>query len=293
MSLFVGSGVALVTPFHEDGSVNFERLKELVEFHIESGTDALIICGTTGEVSTLSDEDQLECIRVAAETAKGRIPVIGGAGSNVTEHAIYLAQGCEKAGADGLLIVTPYYNKTTQKGLVEHYTAIAESVNIPIILYNVPGRTGLNIEPKTCEKLSKIKNIVGIKEASGNIGNISKIAALCPDFDIYSGNDDEIIPCCSLGGIGVISVLANILPKETSEMVHKFIDGDTKGARDLQLKYLELANALFIEVNPIPVKAAMNMMGMNVGPCHKPLTDMEEENYNKLKATLEKYGLIK
>ena len=293
MSLFVGSGVALVTPFHEDGSVNFDRLKELVEFHIENGTDALIICGTTGEVSTLSDEDQLECVRVAAETAKKRIPVIGGAGSNVTEHAIALAQGCEKAGADGLLIVTPYYNKTTQKGLVEHYTAIAESVNIPIILYNVPGRTGLNIEPKTCEKLSKVKNIVGIKEASGNIGNITKIAALCPDFDIYSGNDDEIIPCCSVGGIGVISVLANILPRETSEMVHRFVDGDAKGARELQLKYLELANALFIEVNPIPVKAAMNMMGMNVGPCHKPLTTMEEENYNKLKATLEKYGLLK
>ena len=293
MSLFVGSGVALVTPFHEDGSVNFERLRELVEFHIENGTDALIICGTTGEVSTLSDEDQLECVRVAAETAKKRIPVIGGAGSNVTEHAIALAQGCEKAGADGLLIVTPYYNKTTQKGLVEHYTAIAESVNIPIILYNVPGRTGLNIEPKTCEKLSKVKNIDGIKEASGNIGNITKIAALCPDFDIYSGNDDEIIPCCSVGGIGVISVLANILPKETSEMVHRFVDGDAKGARDLQLKYLELANALFIEVNPIPIKAAMNMMGMNVGPCHKPLTTMEEENYNKLKATLEKYGLLK
>lgn len=293
MSLFIGSGVALVTPFHEDGSVNFEKLKELVEFHIENGTDALIICGTTGEVSTLSDEDQIECIRVAAETAKGRIPVIGGAGSNVTEHAIALAKGCESAGADGLLIVTPYYNKTTQKGLVEHYTAIAESVNIPIILYNVPSRTGLNIEPKTCEKLSKIKNIIGIKEASGNIGNVAKIAASCPGFDIYSGNDDEVIPVCSLGGIGVISVLANILPKETSEMVHKFIDGDAKGAKEIQLKYLELANALFVEVNPIPIKTAMNLMGFNVGPCHRPLTTMEEANYDKLKATLEKYGLIK
>ncbi len=293
MSLFVGSGVALITPFNEDGSVNYDKLRELVEFHIENETDALIICGTTGEVATLTDEEQIECIRVAVDEAKGRIPVIAGAGSNVTEHAIKLATESEKVGADGLLIVTPYYNKTTQKGLVEHYTMIAESVNIPIILYNVPSRTGLNIDPKTCEKLCKVKNIVGIKEASGNIGNVAKIAANCPGFDIYSGNDDEVIPCCSLGGLGVISVLANICPKEVHDMVHKYINGDTKGAMEMQLKYLELANDLFVEVNPIPVKEAMNMMGFNVGPCHRPLTTMEEANYNKLKATLEKYGLIK
>lgn len=293
MSLFVGSGVALITPFNEDGTINFDKLRELVNFHIENETDALIICGTTGEVATLTDEEQIECIRVAAEEANGRIPVIAGAGSNVTEHAIHLATESERVGADGLLIVTPYYNKTTQKGLIEHYRAIAESVNIPIIVYNVPSRTGLNIEPKTCVELNKIKNIVGIKEASGNIGNVAKIAATCPGFDIYSGNDDEIIPVCSLGGLGVISVLANILPKETHDMVHKFINGDAKGAAEMQLKYLELANDLFIEVNPIPVKEAMNLMGFNVGPCHRPLTTMEEAHHEKLKETLRKYGLIK
>ena len=293
MSLFTGSGVALVTPFKKDGSGNFDKLRELVEFHIENGTDALIICGTTGEVATLSDEDQIECIRVAVEESNKRIPVIAGAGSNVTEHAIKLAQGCEKVGADGLLIVTPYYNKTTQKGLIKHYTAIAASTSLPIIVYNVPSRTGLNIDPKTCIELSKIKNIVGIKEASGNIGNVAKIAASCPGFDIYSGNDDETIPICSLGGIGVISVLANVAPRETHDMVQKFLDGDAKGAMEMQLKYLDLANDLFLEVNPMPVKAAMNLMGFDVGECHAPLTDMEEGNLEKLKATLKRYGLIK
>ena len=294
MSLFTGAGVAIVTPFHEDGSVNFEKLKEILEFQIENGTDAIIICGTTGEASTLTDEEQLECVRFTAEVVNKRIPVIAGAGSNDTRHGIRLAQGCEKMGADGVLLVTPYYNKTTQRGLIAHYTAIAESINIPVILYNVPGRTGLSISPETCYALSKVKNIIGVKEASGNLSAIAQIAALCgPDFTIYSGNDDQVLPILSLGGKGVISVLSNIAPRQTHDMVMHFLNGNMQEAIDLQLKSLALMNALFIEVNPIPVKEAMNIMGFGVGPCKMPLVPMSEEHREILIREMKNYGLIK
>lgn len=293
MSIFTGAGVALVTPLHPDGSVNFAKMKELIEFQLSHGTDALIICGTTGEASTMSDEVQVECIRFAKEAAAGRVPVIAGAGSNDTAHCIELAQACEKAGADAVLLVTPYYNKATQKGLILHYTAIAESISIPIILYNVPGRTGCNLAPKTVYELSKVKNIVAVKEASGNLSQVAEIAALCgPDFDIYSGNDDQILPILSLGGKGVISVLSNIAPQETHDMVVKFLNGDLKGAIELQLGAIELISALFCEVNPIPVKAALNLMGYEVGSCKLPLCDMEAKNLETLHTAMQNYGLI-
>ena len=292
MSLFTGSGVALVTPMQADGSVNFPVLKELLEFKVENGTDAIIICGTTGEDSTMTDEEQIETVRFTAETIAKRIPVLAGAGSNDTAHAIALAKGCQKAGADGVLLVTPYYNKATQKGLVKHYTAIANNLDVPVILYNVPGRTGVNIAPKTCYELSKVENIVGIKEASGNFTNITQIAALCgSDFDLYSGNDDQNVPILSLGGKGIISVLANVAPKDCHDMVAKFFAGDTKGAAELQLKSIELINALFCEVNPIPVKTALNLMGFHVGPCKLPLCEMEESNLERLKKAMQNYGL--
>ena len=293
MSLFTGSGVAIITPMQADGSVNFPVLKELLEFQLENGTDAIIICGTTGEASTMTDEEQIETVRFTVETVAKRVPVIAGAGSNDTAHAIELAKGCENVGVDGVLLVTPYYNKTTQKGLIKHYTAIANSINIPVILYNVPGRTGLSISPQTCYELSKVKNIVGIKEASGNFSNIAQIAALCgPDFDLYSGNDDQNVPILSLGGKGIISVLANVAPKDAHDMVAKFHAGDTKGAAELQLKSIELINALFCEVNPIPVKTALNMMGFQVGDLRRPLTPMEEENKEKLKKVMQEYGIL-
>ena len=294
MSLFTGSGVAIITPMQADGSVNFPVLKELLEFQLENGTDAIIICGTTGEASTMTDEEQIETVRFAVETVAKRVPVIAGAGSNDTAHAIELAKGCENVGVDGVLLVTPYYNKTTQKGLIKHYTAIANSINIPIILYNVPGRTGLSISPQTCYELSKVKNIVGIKEASGNFSNIAQIASLCgPDFDLYSGNDDQNVPILSLGGKGIISVLANVAPKDAHDMVAKFHAGDTKGAAELQLKSIELINALFCEVNPIPVKTALSLMGFNVGACKAPLCEMEPEHLEVLKKAMKNYGLIK
>lgn len=293
MSLFTGSGVAIITPMQADGSVNFLVLKELLEFQLENGTDAIIICGTTGEASTMTDEEQIETVRFAVETVAKRVPVIAGAGSNDTAHAIELAKGCENVGVDGVLLVTPYYNKTTQKGLIKHYTAIANSINIPVILYNVPGRTGLSISPQTCYELSKVKNIVGIKEASGNFSNIAQIAALCgPDFDLYSGNDDQNVPILSLGGKGIISVLANVAPKDAHDMVAKFHAGDTKGAAELQLKSIELINALFCEVNPIPVKTALSLMGFNVGVCKAPLCEMEPEHLEVLKKAMKNYGLI-
>ncbi len=293
MSLFTGSGVAIITPMQADGSVNFPVLKELLEFQLENGTDAIIICGTTGEASTMTDEEQIETVRFAVETVAKRVPVIAGAGSNDTAHAIELAKGCENVGVDGVLLVTPYYNKTTQKGLIKHYTAIANSINIPVILYNVPGRTGLSISPQTCYELSKVKNIVGIKEASGNFSNIAQIAALCgPDFDLYSGNDDQNVPILSLGGKGIISVLANVAPKDAHDMVAKFHAGDTKGAAELQLKSIELINALFCEVNPIPVKTALSLMGFNVGVCKAPLCEMEPEHLEVLKKAMKNYGLI-
>ena len=293
MSIFTGAGVALVTPMNADGSVNFEKMKELIEFQIANNTDALIICGTTGEATTISDEDQIECVRFAKEVAAGRVPVIAGAGSNDTAHCIELAQACEKVGADGVLLVTPYYNKATQKGLILHYTAIAESINIPIILYNVPGRTGCNLAPKTVAELAKVKNIVAVKEASGNLSQVAEIAALVgPDFDIYSGNDDQILPVLSLGGKGVISVLSNVAPKETHDMVAKFMEGDVQGAIKLQLDAIELISALFCEVNPIPVKTALNLMGYEVGACKLPLCDMEPKNLETLKTAMKNYGLI-
>ena len=294
MSLFTGSGVAIVTPMHADGSVNYPVLKELIEFQLENGTDAIIICGTTGEASTMTDQEQIDAVRFTVETVAKRAVVLAGAGSNDTAHAIELAKGCEATGVDGVLLVTPYYNKTTQKGLIKHYTAIANSINIPVLLYNVPGRTGLSISPKTCYELSKVKNIVGIKEASGNFSNIAEIAALCgPDFDLYSGNDDQNIPILSLGGKGVISVLANVAPKQTHDMVEKFLSGDTKGAAKLQLESIELINALFCEVNPIPVKTALNLMGFDVGPSKAPLCEMEEEHIEQLKTAMKNYGLLK
>ena len=293
MSVFTGSAVALITPLNEDETVNYDKLRELLEFHVKNQTDAVVICGTTGEASILSDEDQIECIRFSVELINHRIPVIAGAGSNETSHAIYLAQESEKVGADAVLVVTPYYNKTTQNGLIAHYRAIAESISIPIILYNVPGRTGLNIAPETCIALSKIKNIVAIKEASGNFSNIAKIAANCgPDFDLYSGNDDHVLPILSLGGKGVISVWANICPKEVHDMTVAYLNGNYELAREIQLKYLDLIEALFIEVNPIPVKTAMNLMGMDVGKCVLPLVDMEPHNLEVLKIEMKKVGLL-
>lgn len=293
MSIFTGAGVALVTPMHADGSVNFDKMKELIEFQIANDTDALIICGTTGEASTMSDEVQIECIRFAKEVAAGRVPVIAGAGSNDTAHCIALAQGCEKSGADAVLLVTPYYNKATQKGLILHYTAVANSINIPIILYNVPGRTGCNIAPKTVAELAKVKNIVAVKEASGNLSQVAEIAALVgPDFDIYSGNDDQILPVLSLGGKGVISVLSNVAPKQTHDMVMHYLNGDTKAATKLQLDAIELISALFCEVNPIPVKTALNEMGYAVGPCVAPLCEMEPKNLETLRTALKNYGLL-
>lgn len=293
MSIFTGAGVALVTPTFPDGTVNFEKMKELIEFQLANETDALIICGTTGEASTLSDEVQIECVRFAVEVINGRVPVIAGAGSNDTAHCIDLAKGCEKAGADAVLLVTPYYNKATQKGLILHYTAVAESLSIPIILYNVPGRTGCNIAPKTVLELSKVKNIVALKEASGNLSQVAEIAALIPpDFDLYSGNDDQILPILSLGGKGVISVLSNIVPKQTHDMVVKFFEGDLQGSIALQLGAIELISALFCEVNPIPVKTALDLMGYDVGPCRMPLCPMEDKNLETLKKAMKNYGLI-
>ncbi len=293
MSIFTGAATALVTPMHADGSVNYDKLKELVEFQITNGIDALVICGTTGEASTLSDEDQIECVRFAKEVAAGRVPIIAGAGSNDTVHCIELAQACEKAGADAVLLVTPYYNKATQKGLILHYTAVAESINIPIILYNVPGRTGCNLAPKTVYELSKVKNIAAVKEASGNLSQVAEIAALCgPDFDIYSGNDDQILPVLSLGGKGVISVLSNVAPQNTHDMVANFLNGNVQDSIKLQLDAIELISALFCEVNPIPVKAALNLMGYEVGSCKLPLCDMEEKNLEVLRTAMKNYGLI-
>lgn len=289
--MFKGSGVAIVTPFKEE-NIDFTKLEELLEWHIAEGTDAIIICGTTGESATMTQEEQKEAIKFTVEKVNRRIPVIAGTGSNNTKYSIELSQYAEEVGADGLLIVTPYYNKTSQKGLVEHYEAIANKVNIPIIIYNVPGRTGLNILPKTILELSKHPNIKGVKEASGDIAQVAEIARLIPeDFYIYSGNDDMIVPLLSVGGHGVISVVANILPKDTHNMVKYFLDGDTEAAKRLQLKMKPVIDTLFIEVNPIPVKEAMNIIGMNVGNCRLPLVPMAKENRDKLIKELNLYGI--
>lgn len=294
MAIFEGAGVAIVTPFHEDGSVNFERFAELVEFQIENGTDAIIVCGTTGESSTLTHEEHLEVIRFCAETVKGRVPVIAGTGSNCTETAVYLSTEAEKYGVDGLLLVTPYYNKATQKGLFEHYKKIADSVKLPIILYNVPSRTGCNILPQTVVKLcSEVHNIVGVKEASGNISQITKLASLAQGkIDIYSGNDDQIVPILALGGKGVISVLSNVAPKQTHDICAKFFAGDVEGSCKEQLRAIELCDALFCEVNPIPVKTALNMMGKCEAVLRRPLCEMEEANVEKLRTAMKNYGIL-
>ena len=288
---FTGSGVALVTPFNADGSINFDKLGELIEFHIENKTDAIIVCGTTGEAATMPDSEHLSVVEYAVKKAAGRIPIIAGTGSNDTNHGINLSKEAERLGADGLLLVTPYYNKATQKGLILHYEAIAKAVSIPIILYSVPSRTGVNITPETLLKLSEIPNIVAVKEASGNISQVAKIAALCGDkMAIYSGDDNMTVPVMSLGGKGVISVIANILPKETHDLTEKYANGDLTGALKLQLGMLSVMESMFYEVNPIPVKTAMNMLGFEVGPLRMPMCEMEEGNAAKLKAALVDYG---
>lgn len=294
MAVFTGAGVAIVTPFKENGEVNYEKFAELVEFQIKNGTDAIIVCGTTGEASTLTHEEHLDVIKYCVEKVAGRIPVIAGTGSNCTETAIYLSTEAEKYGVDGLLLVTPYYNKATQKGLYNHFKAVADSVKLPIILYNIPGRTGCNIQPETAVKLcTEVENIVGIKEASGNISQVTKLMALAGDkVDLYSGNDDQIVPLLALGGKGVISVLSNVAPKQTHDICQKFFDGDVKGSCELQLKAIELCDALFCEVNPIPVKKALNLMGMEVGSLRMPLSDMDEANVPKMEKALKNFGII-
>ncbi|MDO4470420.1 MAG: 4-hydroxy-tetrahydrodipicolinate synthase [Bacillota bacterium] len=293
MSIFTGAGVAIVTPMKENGEVNFEKLGEILEEQIAGQTDAIIICGTTGESSTLTHEEHLDAIKYTIDKVNKRIPVIAGTGSNCTQTAIYLSQEAEKYGADGLLLVTPYYNKATQKGLIAHYTAIANSVKLPIILYNVASRTGCNIEPKTAAYLAEhVENIVGIKEASGNISQVAEIAALTQGkMDIYSGNDDQIVPILSLGGKGVISVLSNVAPKYTHDIVAKFMEGKVEESRDMQLKALPLIHALFCEVNPIPVKTAMNLMGKEVGPLRMPMTEMEDAHQEVLKKAMKDFGI--
>ena len=292
MTLFTGSGVAIVTPFKDD-QIDFHKLEELLNWHVAQGTDAIVVCGTTGEASTMTETEQKETIRFTVEKINGRIPVIAGTGSNCTKHAIEMSKYAEQVGVDGLLVITPYYNKTTQRGLIAHFNAIADAVNIPIILYNVPGRTGVNIHPNTLATLTKHPHIKAIKEASGNISQVAEMARVVPkDFYIYSGNDDMIVPLLSLGGSGVISVVANIAPKDTHNIVQKFIDGDIKGSLDLQLTMKPLIDALFIEVNPIPVKTAMNLMGFKVGNLRLPLTDMSEENLTILKDEITKYNLL-
>lgn len=293
-TIFTGAGVAIVTPMNADGSVNYDGLGAIIDEQVENGTDAIIICGTTGESSTLTDEEHIECIRYCVKRVNKRIPVIAGTGSNDTAYAIQLSKEAEAAGADALLVVTPYYNKTSQRGLVAHFTAIADAVNIPMILYNVPSRTGVNIAVETYKTLSKHKNIVAAKEASGNLSAVAKIIAACgDDLDVYSGNDDQIVPIMALGGKGVISVLSNVLPKETHEMAQLCLDNNVAEAAKLQIKYLELINALFCDVNPIPVKEAMNLMGKNVGNCRLPLYGMEQEKIDKLASALKNAGLIK
>lgn len=293
MAIFTGAGVAIITPFHEDGSINYDQLKKLVDYHCENGTDSIVICGTTGESATMTEEEHLECIKRTIDFTAGRIPVIAGTGSNCTATAVELSREAAKAGADGLLVVTPYYNKATQKGLIEHYKAIAREADAPIIMYSVASRTGCNIEPATVAALVKeVDNIVGVKEASGNISQVAKIMQLTQgDIDLYSGNDDQIVPILALGGKGVISVLSNVAPRETHEICAKFFAGDIGGSRELQLKAIPLINALFSEVNPIPVKKAVSLMGMEAGGLRMPLTEMEEANAQKLAQAMRAFGI--
>ena len=294
MAIFNGSGVAIVTPFNEDNQIHVEKLKELVNYQIEKGTDAIIICGTTGESATLSTEEHELCVRTAVEAAKKRVPVIAGTGSNNTAHAVELSIQAMKCGADALLVVTPYYNKATQRGLIEHFTQIANAVSLPIIMYNVPSRTGCNLLPETAVTLAKnVPNIVAIKDAAGDISQTTKMIALADGcLDVYSGNDNQIIPILALGGIGVISVLSNVIPTQIHEICKEYMTGDQKKAVQMQLGIVDLFEGLFCEVNPIPVKTAMNLMGMEVGELRLPMTPMEEGTKQKLKDCMKNYGLL-
>lgn len=293
-TVFTGAGVAVITPMNPDNSINYEEFGRIIDFQIDNGTDAIVVCGTTGESATMTDEEHIECIRYCVDRVNKRVPVIAGTGSNDTKYAVDLSVEAEKLGADALLAVTPYYNKTSQRGLIAHFTAIADSVNIPIILYNVPSRTGVNISLDTYSELSKHKNIAAVKEASGNISAIAKLIETCGgDLDVYSGNDDQIVPIMSLGGKGVISVLSNIMPRETHNMAQLCLDNNFAEAAKLQLKYLELCNNLFIDVNPIPVKEAMNLMGFKAGECRLPLLKMEQSKIDILAGSMKKAGLIK
>ena len=294
MSIFTGAGVALVTPFKEDLSVDYDQLEKFIDFQIDNGTDSIIICGTSGEGSTMSHDEQIEVVSACVSHVNGRIPVIAGAGANCTDEALNLAKRSEKAGADGLLVVTPYYNKATQKGLEEYYTTVGNSVDIPIIMYNVPGRTGTNIQPATAVKIAKsVDNIVAIKEASGDIGQVATLAALADGcLDIYSGNDDQVVPLLALGGKGVISVLSNVAPRETHDMVMKFLEGDVKGSLDIQLKYMDVIHNLFSEVNPIPAKRAVAEMGYCKNIVRRPLTEMEEDHAQVLIQSMKEAGIL-
>lgn len=295
MAIFTGSGVAIITPMKENKEVDYESLERLIEFQVENGTDAIIICGTTGEASTLTHEEHIECIRVTVEKTNKRVPVIAGTGSNCTDTALYLSKEAQKIGADGVLLVTPYYNKATQSGLYEHFADTAHAIDIPVLLYNVPSRTGCNLLPKTTAKLIKeVDNIVGIKEASGNISQVADIMQETEgQIDLYSGNDDQIVPLLSLGGKGVISVLSNIAPRETHDIVANYLEGNIKESLDLQLKYLPLVHALFCEVNPIPVKKACELLGYCQKTLRKPLTELSEEHTKSLIQEMRNVGLLK
>ncbi len=293
MAIFKGAGVALITPFTDSGEVNYEKLEEILEEQIAGGTDAIISCGTTGESSTMTHEEHIQVVRYTCQVVKGRIPVVAGTGSNCTREAVHLSQEAEKAGADGLLLVTPYYNKATQKGLMAHYRAVAESVKIPALLYHIPGRTGVTMAPGTIAALCRdVPNIVGVKEASGNFSAMASLMHMADGcVDLYSGNDDQIVPLLAMGGKGVISVLSNVAPRQTHDICQSFFDGDVKRSLELQLKAVPLITQLFCEVNPIPVKTAMNLMGKEVGPLRLPLTEMEAANQKNLAAAMKEYGI--
>ena len=294
MSIFKGAGVAIITPFKENGDVNFDEFGKLIEMQIEGGTDAIIVCGTTGEASTMNDDEHLATIKYCIDKVAGRIPVVAGTGSNSTKEAVNLSKKAAELGADGLLCVTPYYNKATQEGLYQYYKAISDAVDIPIIMYNVPGRTSTNIQPETAVRIAKeVENVVAIKEASGNIAQVAKLASLADGcLDIYSGHDDQVLPLMSLGGIGVISVWSNVAPKQVHDMTTAFLNGDVETARKLQLDAIDLIGALFCEVNPIPVKAGVNMLGYNAGSLRAPLTEMTDAGKERLRKAMEDYGIL-
>ncbi|SFK95834.1 4-hydroxy-tetrahydrodipicolinate synthase [Lachnospiraceae bacterium KH1T2] len=293
MPVFKGAGVAIVTPFKDNGDVNYDKFGEIIEQQIQNGTDAIIVCGTTGEAATLTEDEHLDAIKFCVEKVAKRVPVIAGTGSNCTRTAVYLSQEAQQAGADALLLVTPYYNKTTQAGLVDHFKTVASSVSLPIILYSVKSRTGINIEPETVKTLVReVPNIVGIKEASGDISQVAKIKAICPEVDLYSGNDDQVVPILSLGGLGVISVVSNVAPRYMHDMCYKYFEGNVAEASKMQLNAIDLVEALFCETNPIPVKHAMNLMNMNVGPLRKPLVSMSTAHLERLRNSLKLFGLL-